>query len=308
MMLLYNSTFNNESNYTTVPIHTFNSDENTIKTTNKVQEYFLWLFLIICVCLIVFIVFFVHNLCCMFCKSFNCCKNDSFCYLCEYAIVEANDNKIKMENILNTDAESDSTFEPLLEVPDPSNFYGIFASTSNRLAKSNRSEPNLSLANDFYSTFTFKSFKSGDEEQKKEKELGMKAKLDEDYMDICNTLTNVAVSINEMLAIRELEQIETNLSKSVTEIQKIQVEMCTLNARESQSMPEDAKSKFTKQIEEADEISLESPNESTLVSDSGMLPMPGMQKLFIKIFQSFIFILFKTRHAFIVRCGQQFKK
>ena len=92
----------------------------------------------------------------------------------------------------------------------------------------------------------------------------MKEKIDKDYIDICNTLSNVAVSINEMLATRELEQIETNLSKSLTEIQKIHVEMCS------------------KPIQEVDEISLESTNDSTLVSDSGMLPIPGKKRFSMK--------------------------
>lgn len=184
------------------------------------QSYTFSIFIFICFLLVLFMVLFIHNFCVLIFKSFNCFENDSFCYLGDYS---SSDNKKK--SLTNLNMDTISTNEPLVQdlfYKNDVNFYGILTNYTNNnkaiLFPNTQTE-----STDFnYSTNTFKSFKTIDNTQKK------KTSIDNDYLDIYNTFGNVAESINEMLTKNELDKIESDLTKSITEIQKIQLEMCSI--------------------------------------------------------------------------------
>lgn len=184
------------------------------------QSYTFSIFIFICFLLVLFMVLFIHNFCVLIFKSFNCFENDSFCYLGDYS---SSDNKKK--SLTNLNMDTISTNEPLVQdlfYKNDVNFYGILTNYTNNnkaiLFPNTQTE-----STDFnYSTNTFKSFKTLDNTQKK------KTSIDNDYLDIYNTFGNVAESINEMLTKNELDKIESDLTKSITEIQKIQLEMCSI--------------------------------------------------------------------------------
>lgn len=226
MMLSKNQTEMFQQNLTTT-IETiikidYNDTTLIIEEDQKLnaQSYTFSIFIFICFLLVLFMVLFIHNFCVLIFKSFNCFENDSFCYLGDYS---SSDNKKK--SLTNLNMDTISTNEPLVQdlfYKNDVNFYGILTNYTNNnkaiLFPNTQTE-----STDFnYSTNTFKSFKTLDNTQKK------KTSIDNDYLDIYNTFGNVAESINEMLTKNELDKIESDLTKSITEIQKIQLEMCSI--------------------------------------------------------------------------------
>lgn len=233
--------FNNSNdsilfNFTTIIIN--NSSNNnkslTLMLMTTIQYYAILIFFFICFIFALFLFLFVYNLFCLLLKSFKCCQNDSFYFICD--TLNRNHNQAAAEtattsflgpisSLTNSEEEIRNNKLSLVVVENENNnnntIYGILNNYSNKTPLLRNDETELSTlpaaqeqqkklkeSSDFYSTFTFKSFKTLEANEISNNNNNN----NDDYLDICNTLENVTKSIN-----KELELIENiNLSKITT--------------------------------------------------------------------------------------------
>jgi len=172
---------------------------------------------------------------CLFFKSFKCCQNDSFYYLCDSVVrdhqrinnittvtvpltnEEENLNELDdkgMSIVVNHESDNNETVYGIL------NNYSLIQTPLLNVTKADTSSK-LKDSSNFYSTFTFKSFKTLDQEEEEEES---KNKLKEcnnnnDYLDICHTLESVTDSLN-----KELELIDSTLAKRTIKAESIKDE------------------------------------------------------------------------------------
>lgn len=228
---------------------------------NQAQEYAFIGFLVICSFLVLFLITFLHSFFCIICKALRCCSNDSFCYLCHYSSF---DTEISSPQPNSNDIQSSSINEPLIlnEIKNKTNmnYYGVAlnepananTSSDTKYDTTSQTFDNYFSSSPIYSTNTFKSFSTTQQ------------KINNDYLDIYNTFGHVCESINEMIARNEFEKIQSNLSKSLQEIQKIQIEMLKSEEEDKVDLIEEENVAVEEIIEEPIESFLPMPDLDTL--------------------------------------------
>lgn len=214
-----------------------NNNSLTLMLMTPIQYYAILIFFFICFIFVLFLFLFVYNLFCLLLKSFKCCQNDSFYFICD--TLNRNHNQAEVaagattatsflgpisssslsSSLTNSEKEIRNnrlSLEVVVENKNNNTNYGILNNYSNKtpllrndeetelstLPAAKEQQKKLKESSDFYSTFTFKSFKTLETNE-------LTNNNNNDYLDICNTLENVTKSIN-----KELELIENiNLSK-----------------------------------------------------------------------------------------------
>ncbi len=203
-----------------------NNNSLTLMLMTPIQYYAILIFFFICFIFVLFLFLFVYNLFCLLLKSFKCCQNDSFYFICDTLNRNHNQAEVaagattatsflgpisssSLSSLTNSEKEIRNnrlSLEVVVENKNNNTNYGILNNYSNKtpllrndeetelstLPAAKEQQKKLKESSDFYSTFTFKSFKTLETNE-------LTNNNNNDYLDICNTLENVTKSIKNKI-------------------------------------------------------------------------------------------------------------